>query len=117
MSHWSDYQKETGGAEFFEQEWGFFSYRIFGDEQKILHVEDFYIRPEDRHKGIPYKCLGAVKAMADEIGAGVITGTVRYSNPNIALILRMHLKLGLVPFAGSETEIHSRLILEAGNVR
>lgn len=49
MSHYANYLKERQGKEYVEDEYGFYVYYFHED---FLFIEDLYVSPEHRHKGV-----------------------------------------------------------------
>lgn len=72
MSLYGDYIKEREGKEILENEHGFFTYKIDGDE---CYIEDIFIKKESRLNGIGKKMALTISEIAKANGCRFLTGT------------------------------------------
>ncbi len=71
-SHYGQYIKEREDRDIFENEHGFFTYKIFGDE---CYIVDMFIEKKFRRLGIATEMANVVEKIAKEHGCKFITGT------------------------------------------
>lgn len=72
LSHYGQYIKERQGTEILENEHGFFTYKISGEECYII---DIFIKKEARRKNIGTEMADNITAIAKESGCKYLTGT------------------------------------------
>ena len=73
MSLYGDYIKAREGREIIEDEDGFATYKIFGEE---CYIADVYVRPESRKNLKSWKYIDQIREIAREKGCKCLTTTV-----------------------------------------
>lgn len=64
MSIWADYLKERTGAQVLETQWGFLVFHF--EEPKICFIDDIYVLPHLRQKGLGRSLADRLKTLARE---------------------------------------------------
>lgn len=91
MSHFGKYISEREGKLILENEHGFFTYKISGEE---CYIEDIYIKKESRKLGIASQMANMVAEMAIAAGCKYLTGTCIPSTQGATNSLRAMLSYG-----------------------
>ena len=73
MSLYSQYLRETGQRYIIENDWGFATYQITGQE---CYIVDIYIAPEHRNTGLASRLASMVTDAARAQGCKWLTGSV-----------------------------------------
>lgn len=73
-SLWAKYQKELGDGIVLEKDNGFIQYNISGKE---CFIQEMYVEPDQRHKGIGQILFNEVLEVAKKHGCSSLTSTVR----------------------------------------
>lgn len=73
MSLYGDYVKEREGFDIVENEFGFATYKISGDE---CYLRDIYVRPKSRRDKVCFKLADEVSAIAKAQGCHWLVGSV-----------------------------------------
>jgi len=79
MSHYADYRKECYDIHSYEDENGFFAVKGFEDEKR-LHIEDMWIKPEARDKKIGQEYQDRIFEKAKDIGYKKVSCSVCIDN-------------------------------------
>lgn len=72
MSHYGQYIEEREGLDILENEHGFFTYLIKGEE---CYIKDIYIAKEFRRAGVATEFAEKITAIAKENGCKFLSGT------------------------------------------
>jgi len=91
MSLYAEYIAEREGKGIVENDHGFVSYKIKGDE---CYLADIYISPEFRKEGIGAAFADEITKKAKEKGCKFLTGTVTPSLAGASTSLLAQLKYG-----------------------
>jgi len=96
MSHYADYRLECYDIHSFEDEYGLFACKAFQDDKR-LHIEDMWIKPEYRDKKIGQEYQAKVFNYAKENGYEKVTCSVyvynKHANETLAKFLHNKWKL------------------------
>ena len=96
MSHYADYRLECYNIHSFEDEYGLFACKAF-DDDKRLHIEDMWVKPEFRDKKIGQEYQAKVFNYAKENGYEKVTCSVyvhnKHANETLAKFLHNKWKL------------------------
>ncbi len=104
-SHYANYIKERDGKSVIENGHGFVVYKMFPN-QKECYIEDMYVKPESRMKGIGKEFLDQVIKIAKAEGMAMVTSIIRPSQRSVAKGSMMaQLKVGFIIVAARNDEI------------
>lgn len=94
MSHYGEYIKEREGFEIVENDSGFATYKIFGDE---CYLRDIFVVSEKRQSHVGLEFLKKIEEIARAAKCRVVTGTVfpaaHGSTESLTAILKVGFKL------------------------
>lgn len=99
---WSLYVKEKSGVETVSDEHGFLCYKIHGEE---CYLEDIFILPEYRQRGIGSDLLDKVTEIAKEAGCRFLSSCIRPSESTSTLSMKAHLSKGFRIYSSHENRI------------
>lgn len=102
MSIYADYIRELGCREVIETHTGFVIYTIHGTE---CHVEDIYVSPECRQKGVASALCDKVVTAAKERGCNRLFGFVSTESLTGTLSLKSQLAYGFRLFSAINNKI------------
>jgi GNAT superfamily N-acetyltransferase len=78
MSLYGDYIKEREGKKIIEEDYGFVTYQIFGDQ---VYIEDMFIEKQCRRSGLAFQLADDVREKAKEHGCKkMLTSVVPSAN-------------------------------------
>lgn len=93
-SHYAQYIAEREGYEIIEDEKGFATYKIFGEE---CYIRDIFVEKKFRTEHVASEYADKIAAIAKEKGCKVLTGTVapkaNNSTAGVAVLLAYGFKL------------------------
>lgn len=72
-SHYADYIKEREGFDIIEDQYGFATYKIFGEE---CYLRDIYVTPQYRRSSIAMSYCDQIEQIAKESGCKFLTGSI-----------------------------------------
>ena len=96
MSKWADYIRERQGKEVKEWENAFTVYSFPGD--KICYIEDNYVEPKFRKKGIAAAMANEIVIEAKERGCNLLIGSVDLGAKAPADNMKVLLAYGMEPY-------------------
>jgi L-amino acid N-acyltransferase YncA len=91
MSLYSDYIRERLGQETIEHEWGFLTYRIFGESMELY---DIYIAPEERRSKKAWRIVDEAAFRARQAGAKRFVSSIFPSAEGSSASMSAHLRYG-----------------------
>lgn len=103
MSLFADYIKERMGASIVERDEGFATYRFIEHQNRpAVYIEDIYVRPEAREKGVASEMADDVVSIALKAGCTRLIGTVNSKAKNPTASIKTLLAYGFEFFSCNE---------------
>ena len=99
---WSLYVKEKSGVETISDEHGFICYKIHGEE---CYLEDIFVIPEYRERGVGSDLLIKAEALAKEAGCKFLSSCIRPTESTATLSMKAHLAKGFRIYSSFENRI------------